>query len=237
MESSSLSHRSTQSGSDESPVDLRVVCVIIGGFAFFAPIMVYVGPRFGLMTIFGMTWRFDRSWVSSSWMVMDPIHVIAPLPFTVWRLVFVYQMVRYYRERGTLLGTVLLGVFAETSLLLAEYIMRVFSPPTMSLWDPGLTFPTPLMLVVASAFLWLNPLPVPKTPFGDQAMPDRWRDRNTDSEGRAPIESLRENGSADMKGGIKCPMCGNEEIRRGMLPGILGVRAQLVYLCKKCGQR
>lgn len=135
------------------------------------------------------------------------------------------------------MGTILLGVLAETFMLGAYIMMILLSPPTISWgWAP-LIVPTPLMLVGALVFMWKTPFRQPKTPFGDRAEPDRWWARDTDSESGAPIGSRRENDSADMKGWMKCPMCGNEEIGKEMLLGILGVRAQLIYLCKKCGQR
>ncbi|MFW9889727.1 MAG: hypothetical protein ACFFER_16180, partial [Candidatus Thorarchaeota archaeon] len=129
-----MSHGSAQSGSNGSLAHLRVMCVIVGALALFAPLYVGMNPNHDMLTIMAMTWQFSRIGGYTHWMIMEPnilyiIYIIAPFPFTVWRLVFVYQMVRYYQGRGTRIGTALLGIFAELPFFLVEFIMRAFSPP------------------------------------------------------------------------------------------------------------
>ncbi|MHA2117966.1 MAG: hypothetical protein ACW98J_03520 [Candidatus Thorarchaeota archaeon] len=232
-----MSHGSAQSGSIGSPADPRVVCLIIGTLALFAPLYVWINPSHDMIAILAMTWRFSRIGGHIFWMILDPIHIVAPFPFTVWRLAFVYQMVRYYRGRGTRIGTALLGIFAELPFFLAEFIIRALSPPTMDLWDPGVTFPTPLMLFAGLVFMWMSPYAVPKTPFDDQAEPDRWWQEKADSEVGAPIEPRREDNRFHVSSKLKCPRCGSEEIGMEMYPGTFGVRARFFYSCEKCQNR
>ncbi|MFW9886838.1 MAG: hypothetical protein ACFFER_01565, partial [Candidatus Thorarchaeota archaeon] len=133
--------------------------------------------------------------------------------------------------------TALLGIFAELPFFLVEFIMRAFSPPTMDLWDPGVTFPTPLMLFAGLVFMWMSPYAVPKTPFDDQAEPDRWWQEKTDSEVGAPIEPRREDNRVHVSSKLKCPRCGSEEIGMEMYPDTFGVRARFFYSCEKCKNR
>ncbi|MFX1415609.1 MAG: hypothetical protein ACFFC0_02305 [Promethearchaeota archaeon] len=235
MELSSLSDRNTQLWTVESPVNLTLVCAIVGALAIFAPFYVWINPGPNMVAILAMTWRFDRVGARIHWMIMDPIHTIAPLPFTVWRLVFVYQMVRYYQGRGTRRRTVILGIFAELPFLIIDFTWRTLSPPTTILWDPGLTFPTPLMLLAASVFMWITPFPVPKTPFDDQPEPDQWWREETDSLAGQPAEPRIEYDRTHVESRFKCPRCSSEEIRREMHPGSFGIRARFVYSCGKCG--
>jgi hypothetical protein len=235
MTSSRQSHYNAQAASADSPVDLRVVWLIIGALALLAPNAVWINPNYDMLTILAMTWSFDRVGGSVFWMFMDPILVIAPFPFTVWRLVFVYQMVRYYQGRGTRIGTVLLGIFAELPFFLLDFILRATSPPTMSLWDPGVTFPTPLMLLAGLVFMWKTPYPVPKTPFDDQAEPDQWWQEESDSPVEQPIELRKRKYRARPESRLKCPGCGSKEIGMEMYLGAFGARARFVYSCKTCG--
>jgi len=176
-----VSDGSTQSKSIETQVDLKVVCVIVGALALFAPILVSVDPVWGFVTIMAMTWTY---YVPYGFSDLGYILILGPLPFTVWRVVFVYQMVRYFRGRSTRGVTFLLGVLAEIPLLVLYFIIPLlFSSPTMVFWSLGLTIPTPLMLTAASVFLWMTPFPVPKTPFDDQPEPDRWWREKPDTEG------------------------------------------------------
>ncbi|MFW9846126.1 MAG: hypothetical protein ACFFD6_05235 [Candidatus Thorarchaeota archaeon] len=225
------SYTNARAASADSVINLRVVCFIIGALALLAPSYVWMNPSSDMIAILAMTWRFDRVGGRMSWMTMDPIMTFASLPFTVWRLVFVYQMVRYYQGRGTRVGTVLLGIFAELPFLMLDLLMRVLSPPTMHLWNPGVTFPTPFMLFAGLVFIWMRPYPVPKTPFVSQSKPDKWWREETD----LAVEQRRREYWIGAKSRLKCPRCGSEEIGREMYPGTFGIRARFIYFCRKCG--
>ncbi len=146
-----MTNGSTHSGAPKIPVDLRVVCVIVGGLALFAPFLVDIEPVSGRVTIMAMTYTYYVPYGFSdlNWYLL----IIAPLVLTVWRIVFVYQMVRYYQGKSSRRLTVLLGVLAE--LLILPYYQSIPLPITR--WDPGLTVPTPLMLFAAMVFMWFAP--------------------------------------------------------------------------------
>jgi hypothetical protein len=182
----------------EVPVDLRVVAIIIGALALFAPYMLVLQLDPGTFILDAMTWRYTRS--DSYWWFtfMVDYMIMGTFPFTVWRLALVYQMNRYYQGRSTRRTTFLLAVLAEMIMVTADLVIYYLIFP--GYWGPLLTIPTPLMLVGASVFLWLTPYPVPKTPFDDQTEPEKWWEDGTESEGMAPkqaaVEELSQDGTA-----------------------------------------
>jgi hypothetical protein len=232
MESSSQSHGNIGSDSVPIPVDLRVVCFIVGVLALFAPLIVVIYFRVTdwYVTIQAMTWMVSGSWFQ----LMEGIMLWGPLPFTVWRVVFVYQMVRYYKGRSTRMRTFLLGLLAE---MVWTGFMIAFTLSMPGYWGPLVMIPTPLMLFGASVFLWMTPYPVPKTPFDDHAEPDRWWREEADTPVGQPTEPRRGDGLIHAESRLKCPRCGSEEIGREMHPGSFGIRARFVYSCSKCRNR
>jgi hypothetical protein len=232
--SSKQSYNNTRGSSDASPVDLRAVYLIIGALALLAPSSVWVNPNYDMVTVMAMTWSFSRVGGMMFWMFMDPLMIFATIPFTVWRLVFVYQMVNYYQGRRTQIGTILLGVFAELPFLLLDFFFRVFSPPTMHLWDSGITFPTPFMLLAGLLFMWVKPYPFPKTPFDDNAEPDKWWPEESEFQVGQVIELQGRKYLTHTRSRLRCPRCGSEEIGLDMYPGAFGIRARFVYSCRRC---
>lgn len=161
----------------QSPVG--VMSVVVGALALFAPIFVSIDPLWGNVEIWAMTWMYRAPYGFADF---GYVQFMASIPFTVWRVVFVYQMNRYYRGRSTRRVTVLLGAFAEMPLLVLYCMIPLLAPPTALTWGPTLLVPTPLMLVAAFTFLWMTPFPVPKTPFDDQPEPDEWWQENSNQE-------------------------------------------------------
>ena len=229
------SNDNAQAASDDSPIDLRVVYLVIGALALLAPNFVWINPSQDMITVMAMTWQFNRVGGRIFWMVMNPMMIFATIPFTAWRLVFVRQMIRYYQGRGTRIGTVLLGIFAELPFLLVEFVIRALSPPTMHLWDPGVEFPLPFMLFAGLVFMWMKPCTAPKTPFDDQAEPDRWWGEESEFRVGQPIELQRRKYQMQTHGRLRCPRCGSKEIGREMYLGAFGIRARFVYICSECG--
>ncbi|MFQ5884200.1 MAG: hypothetical protein ACE5IO_03775 [Thermoplasmata archaeon] len=227
-----MSQGTTQSESVEGPVDLRVVCSIVGGLALFAPFIVAIDLHWGGVTIMALTWRYPPR--------VNPyfgyVEFMATLPWTVWRVVFVYQMVRYYRGRSSRNVTILLGALAEVLILVIYMMLILLSPPGMS-YGAFLVVPTPLMLVAALVFMWITPFREPKTPFGDRAEPVRWWREKVDSDVRTPEEAPKEDDRGTMRSMLNCPACGHEKVQRDMYPGTFGVRARSVYSCGDCGSR
>ncbi|MFX1416791.1 MAG: hypothetical protein ACFFC0_08255 [Promethearchaeota archaeon] len=222
-----MSEQGAHPSSTKAPVDLRIVCMIVGALALFAPFNVSLDTTTRQTTFWALTWIFVKAGPGSGFLSFGLMEWIVLFPFGILRVVFVYQMVRYYRGWSTRNRTILVGVLAENPLVLLNSLLSLF------MW-PYLIIPTPLMLVGALVFLWFTPYPAPKTPFDDQAEPDMWWEQNAESPVGQPNEPLRRDGRALEENRLKCPRCGSEEIGREMHPGSFGIRARFVYSCRKC---
>ena len=124
-----------------SPINHRMVCLIVGLFALFAPVVLII--QFFDIIIIAMTWYY---WTYSGFNVIYPLNIIIFL-IILLRIIFVYQIFRYYEGRISRRKTIALGIFAE----LLPYL-GVWSPPI-----PLFPIPTPLMLFSALAFMWFRP--------------------------------------------------------------------------------
>jgi hypothetical protein len=229
-----LGQEARQIDSAEAPVDLRIVCVVVGALALFSPFVVSIETTRGQVTFGAMTWGYITSGQGGGFHFFGLMEWMVVLPLGVWRVVFVYQMVRYYRGLSTRYRTILAGILAEIPLLAFYYWgTYVTSMGVLSY----LTIPTPLMFMGALVFLRMTPYPVPETPFDDQAEPDMWWREESDSPVRQPIELRREDDRAHVESRLKCPRCGCVEIVREMYPGAFGIRARFVYSCRECGRQ
>jgi len=209
--------------SAEAPVDLRIVSVIVGTLALLSPFVVSIETTRGQVTFGAMTWGYITSGQGGGFHFFGLMEWIVVFPLGIWRVVFVYQMVRYYRGWSTRNRTILTGILAEIPLLAFYYWgTYVTSMGVLSY----VTIPTPLMFVAALVFLWMTPYPVPKTPFDDQAEPDEWWQEKSDSSIEPPLEPQTGDDWTRVKSRLKCLECGSEEIGREMHPGFFGVRAR-----------
>jgi hypothetical protein len=216
------------------PVDLRIVCVVVGVFALFAPFVVSIETTRGQVTFGAMTWAYITSGQGGGFHFFSLMEWIVVLPLGMWRVIFVYQMFRYYRGWSTRNRTALAGILAELPLLSFYYWGTYASSMGVLSY---LTIPTPLMLLAALAFLWLNPCPVPKTIFDEQAQPDQWWREENGSPVLQPIDRRTKTDRTHVEVILTCPRCGSEEIGREMHPGSFGIRARFFYICRKCGNR
>lgn len=124
-----------------SPINHRMVCLIVGLFAIFAPVVLII-QSFDIIII-AMTWYYSPY---SGFNVIYPLNSIIFL-IILLRIGFVYQIFSYYEGRISRRKTIALGIFAE----LLPYL-GVWSPPI-----PLFPIPTPLMLFSALAFMWFRP--------------------------------------------------------------------------------
>jgi len=118
-----VTEESAQPDSVESPLDLRVVCVMVGALALFAPFLVQIETSRGQATFVAMIWAYISPGPGGGFIVFGLMDWIFLFPFAVWRVVFVYQMVRYYRGRSTRNRTILAGILAEIPMLALYYFM------------------------------------------------------------------------------------------------------------------
>jgi len=153
--------------------------MIVGALALFAPFFASIETTRGQFSFWTMMWAYVSPGPGGGFHVYGSMEWILWFPLVIWRVVFVYQIVRYYRGRSTRSRTVLAGVLAETPPV-AFYFWGTYA---MSMGvGLYLAFPTPLLLIGALVFLWLTPYPVPKAPFDDQPEPDKWWEQDANSE-------------------------------------------------------
>jgi predicted RNA-binding Zn-ribbon protein involved in translation (DUF1610 family) len=223
-----------QTDSIKAPVDLRIVCVVVGALALFSPFVVSIETTWGQVTFAAMTWGYITSGQGGGFHFFSLMEWVLVLTIGMWRVIFVYQMIRYYRGRSTRNQTILAGILAEIPLLSFYYWGTYASSMGVLSY---LVIPTPLMFVGALVFLWMTPYPVAVTHFDDQAEPDMWWQEETDSQIESPLEPQKEDDWTRGASRLRCPECGSEEIGREMHPGSFGIRARFFYSCRKCGNR
>ena len=101
--------------------------------------------------------------------------LLVELPFTFLRLVFVYQIYRYFCGKATMRNTILIGVLAEIQFpLIGLMVMSV------AIWSPSIaavfTVPVPLLLIVGLTFLRYVPVPRPIDGWKElDKGPDWWK--------------------------------------------------------------
>lgn len=123
------------------PVDTRIVCVIVGALALIAPVFILVS-RYDI-AILAMTWYYSTQF---SFNVIHPMNVYILLLIGL-RVLFIYQIFRYYEGKSSRGMTLALGAITEIV-------------PYFGLWPFPTThflIPTPLMLLSALFFILFRP--------------------------------------------------------------------------------
>ncbi len=134
-----------------TPVDVKLISAIAGAFALLSPLMITLTSS--ILSIHTMTWWIEFRW---NGVVIGYDHLLSAFPFTASRLIFVYQVFRYYENRSTRATTILVG-------LVAELPMGVIG--SLFLLANGIPIPTPFLVIFAIAIMWKLPYSEPKTPW------------------------------------------------------------------------
>lgn len=216
--------------SDRAEIDLRVVYVMVGALALFAPIYVALGSLNGSFYIFAMTWTFTHASVNY-FRFLDYVMYMGSFLLTAWRLAFVYQIGKYYHGKSTRERVVLVGILTEIPVLVFMSMMEVLTPAGTMLWMPEIRIPTPFMLFAGVVFMEMTSFPVPKT-YDDRPDSERWWHKKSKEESPVIDSVLMET-----RNRMSCPACGGTNIGREMYPGMFGVRAGFFYSCRECGRR
>ncbi len=125
---------------------------------------------------------FSEATVIPDAAVAIPYGLIGNLPITFLRVVFVYQIYRYYQGRTTRGRTLLAAAAGELQVT----IMGLFfmSMPTFSLTVQFLV-PTPIMFVAGLVMIKMAPTNQLSTPWPDQEDSDSWWTEQSEDEGGA----------------------------------------------------
>ena len=134
----------------ETPVDLRMVGIIVGALALFAPIVLLVhGSDIG---IFAMTWYYSTQYGLNATYPFNMWYLLVTIP----RILFVFQMIRYYKGKGSRRISIALGIIAEVPF----YIGGSGVPGGILV-----PFPTPFLLISTVALMWFRPYLEPRREF------------------------------------------------------------------------
>lgn len=141
-----------------NPTTITVVMLIL---AILGPMAFNIYPRTGnwpLIYLIGMSWQIIG--LSLADIIFSAIFFLVGLPFMFFRLVFVYQMYKYYRGLTTKKRTILVGILGEIQFPLIGLIIMPFA-----LVNPFLavifSLPIPFLLVAGLVILRYVQVPQP----------------------------------------------------------------------------
>ena len=138
-------------------VNRKVVVLVLSLLALFAPMFCYISSQ--ATYVFSATWVYSQAGHDAQ----ISSQILTMIPIVALRLVFIYQVHRYYEGSTTRLRTLVLGILAEgPSLFMLLLMVVALLVPSFWLY---LSIPTPLLLLSATLLLWRRPLPEPKTPW------------------------------------------------------------------------
>ncbi|MFX1261862.1 MAG: hypothetical protein ACFFAZ_07245 [Promethearchaeota archaeon] len=142
-----------------SPVDARIIAIAAGVIALFAPIIVTLTLTSSTLSIRAMSWWIE---FESHRIVIDYSLTLwgSTFPLTAPRLIFAYQMFRYYEHRSTRLLTLLVSLLTELPMWIVASMLIAIGA-----WSPSITAPTPFMVIFAIVMLWKWPYLESQTPW------------------------------------------------------------------------
>lgn len=142
-----------------SPIDARKISIIALAIALFSPIIVTLTLASSNLSIRAMSWWIE---FEAHQTVIDYSFTlwVSTLPLTAPRLIFVYQVFRYYEDRSTRILTILVGLVTELPMWIVASMLTAIGA-----WSPSITVPTPFMVIFALVMLWKWPCVEPQTPW------------------------------------------------------------------------
>jgi hypothetical protein len=162
-----------------SPTVITVVMLLI---AVFGPVAFNIYPRVGIepmVYLMGMTWQMHPLIFVD--FMFSIVFLLFTIPLMFFRLVFVYQMHKYFRRLTSRKRTIIVGIIGEIQFP----VIGLFIIP-FAINDPYLlvlfSIPIPILLLVGLAIIQF--VKVPKPIDGWEALdqsPDWW-DKDSQSE-------------------------------------------------------
>jgi hypothetical protein len=137
-------------------VNKRVVLFILSILSLFAPMFFYISSVD--VYVFSAAWIYS---LSGHGVLFFPI--MFTIPLSMLRLLFVYQMYKYYEGSTTRRWTLVLAILADGPGF-ALFFVTLISLLTQAPWV-YMFYPTPLLFLIGMFILWLRPLPEPRTPW------------------------------------------------------------------------
>ncbi len=138
-----------------SPTTITVVMLVI---AVLGPAAFNIYIEFGSIYLMGMCWQISN--LTMSGLTFTAAFFLISMPFMFFRLVFVYQIYKYYRLLTTKKRTVIVGIIGEIQFPITGLLVIPFA-----ISDPNLavifSIPVPILLVVGLAILHYVKTPRP----------------------------------------------------------------------------
>jgi hypothetical protein len=139
---------------DKKIMRTQSVGLIMGVVALFGPAaFLTIGPSD--FEIIAMMWVYTTfGWeVTQPYFIGPPLAILMSLPYTILRPVFVYQIIRYYEGKTTMIRTLIVGLIAELQvyffvLLRVLYLQWLYMPPA---------YPIPELLLIGLLFMKFRP--------------------------------------------------------------------------------
>ena len=139
-----------------------VVGLVMAALAVLTPFLIQITNT--IITIVTTTWMLQISSYDSSFRLFPLRDWLISMPFTLPRLVFVYQMARYYNGKTSRSNTLIVGVLSEIWLFVIIGLLNMIAlVSSLVLLDT--TIPLPLLLVMGVILLWRRPMTQPTTPW------------------------------------------------------------------------
>ena len=134
---------------------VMIILAILGPIAF--NIYPSAGPS-GIIYLIGMSWQITSLVFAS--VMFSALFFLFILPFTFFRLVYVYMIYRYFRGQTTKNRATIAGILGEIELPLIGLVLI-----PIGLVDPMIavviSIPVPILLIVGLIIMQFIPIPQP----------------------------------------------------------------------------
>lgn len=135
----------------------------------------YYGYSFSL-TIVALFYYIHISNYGAGLYFPDVYSSMSLVPFSIFRLAFAYQMIRYYQGKTTKGKTAAAAILSDTPILIIWFLSTGISGS----W--GLYFPLPIMMIIGLLLLWKFPAAEATVPWEGEAKPTPWWDKQVKTE-------------------------------------------------------
>lgn len=156
-----------------SSTRVQTVAILMSLVAFFAPVAI-AGQNYGMsfdINITAMLWTLFINEYAINIQFLDPFMLLYITPFSIFRIVFTIQIVRYYIGKTTRARTALAAVLSEAPFL-ALYFFWLLTFDIF--FGIGLNFPSPIMMIIGLLLLWRFPISEVIVPWEGTSEPTPW---------------------------------------------------------------
>ncbi|MFX0108586.1 MAG: hypothetical protein ACFE7R_09900 [Candidatus Hodarchaeota archaeon] len=175
----------------DMPLSPTAITVILLLLAMFGPMALNIYPRVGNDPIFylaGMSWMIIALTITDSFFGF--MLFLQSIPFAFLRLVFVYQIYRYYRRKSSRKRTIIVGVLSEIQITIIGIIIL---PLTLVYPFLAIMIPVPIPLLLLTALGIMRYVPVPGPPDGWSDLEEKQEWWNTEAKSSSGGQSMGSN--------------------------------------------